>query len=46
MVDYYDDPYLDDESDEMFSEWYEVEVVNTLKELSRQLRTFLNYKTE
>jgi len=46
MVDDYDDPYLDDELDESFIEWYEVEAVNTIKELSRQLRTFMNYKAE
>ena len=46
MVDYYDDPYLEDESDERFKEWYEVEGVNKIKELSRQLRTFFNYKAE
>jgi hypothetical protein len=46
MVDYYDDPYLEDDLDEMFNNWYEVEVESTIKELSRQLRTFLNYKAE
>ena len=44
MADYYDDPYLDDESYENFDVWYETG--NKIRELSRQLRTFLKYKSD
>lgn len=46
MADDYEDPYLEDEWDETFRNWYEVEAVGRIKELSRQLRTFMNYKAE
>ena len=46
MVDYYDDSYVEDREDEIFCKWFEVDGVNTIKELSRQLRTFLRYKEE
>lgn len=36
--------YLDPEIDEMFHEWYETEGVRKITELSRQVRTMLNYK--
>lgn len=39
-----DDPYS--EYEEVIYEWYEIEGVRRIKELSRQLRTFFNYKTE
>ena len=37
-------PYLDYEEDNEFLEWYSIEGKNQIFELSRQLRTFLNYK--
>ncbi len=41
----YDYPYVEDELDDMPNKIYEVYGVNKIKELSRQLQTFLNYKT-
>ena len=39
--------YIEDsEYDGIFNDWYEIEGVRKIKELSRQLRTFFNYKTE
>ena len=39
--------YIEDsEYDGIFNDWYEIEDVRKIKELSRQLRTFFNYKTE
>lgn len=32
--------------DDIFNDWYEINGVRKIKELSRQLRTFFNYKTE
>jgi len=46
MTDYIEDPYIGSEYDENFNEWYEIEGARKLKELSRQLRTFFNYKAE
>lgn len=46
MGDYYDDSFVEEGLDELFYKWHEVEGVNTIKELSRQLRMFLNYKAE
>lgn len=37
-------PYLDYDEDNIFLEWYLIEGEDRIKELSRQLRTFLNYK--
>ena len=37
-------PYLEFEDDDEFLEWYSIEGKNQIFELSRQLRTFLNYK--
>jgi len=42
--DFGDSPYLDYEEDYVFLEWYSIEGEEQIKELSRQLRTFLNYK--
>ncbi len=41
-----EDPYFETEFEEIFNEWYEIEGVRKIKELSRQFRTFFNYKTE
>ncbi len=41
-----EDPYLELESEELFLELYKIEGVRNITELSRQVRTFLNYKTE
>jgi len=46
MTDYIKDPYYRSEYDEIFNDWYELEGVRKIKELSRQLRTFFNYKAE
>ena len=37
--------YLDNETDSMFLEWFTLEGSERISELSRQLRTFLNYKS-
>ena len=37
-------PYLEFEEEDEFLEWYSIEGKNQIFELSRQLRTFLNYK--
>lgn len=42
---YIEDPYLEEELDQ-FNEWYKIECINKIKELSRQLRTFFNYNSE
>ena len=46
MTDYIEDPYIGSEYDEIFNVWYELEGVRTIKEHSRQLRTFFNYQAE
>jgi hypothetical protein len=46
MTDYIKDPYIERGYDEIFNDWYEIEGVQKIKELSRQLRTFFNYKAE
>jgi len=46
MTNYIEIPYIGAENDEILNEWYEIEGVRKIKELSRQLRTFFNYKTE
>jgi len=46
MTDYIEDPYIGSEYDDFFNIWYEIEGTNKIKELSRQLRTFFNYKAE
>jgi len=43
---YIEEPYIESEYDDLFNDWYEIEGVRKIKELSRQLRTFFNYKTE
>lgn len=46
--DFSESPYIDYEDyneDSVFLEWYSIEGENQIKELSRQLRTFLNYKS-
>ena len=46
MTDYIEDPYIGSECDDIFNNWYEIEGTKKIKELSRQLRTFFNYKAE
>ena len=46
MTDYIEDPYIGSEYDDIFNDWYEIEGARKIKELSRQLRTFFNYKAE
>jgi len=46
MTDYTEDPYIRSEYYEIFNDWYEIEGTRKINELSRQLRTFFNYKTE
>lgn len=41
-----ENPYFESEIEELFNEWYEIEGVRKIKELSRQLRTIFNYKSE
>ena len=40
----YDSSYLEFEDDDEFVEWYSIEGDERIKELSRQLRSILNYK--
>jgi len=47
FVNFSESPYIDYEDyneDYIFLEWYSIEGENQIKKLSRQLRTFLNYK--
>jgi len=46
MTHYIEDPYNELQYDEIFNDWYEIEGIRKIKELSRQLRTFFNYKAE
>ena len=46
MTNYIEDSDFGLEYEEIFNDWYEVEGARKIKELSRQLRTFFNYKTE
>ena len=46
MTYYIEDSYMESEFEETFNDRYEIEGVKRIKELSRQLRTFFNYKTE
>jgi len=41
----FENPYIDYDSDDIPYSLYEIHGVNKIRELSRQLRTFLNYKT-
>ena len=41
----FENPYIEYDSDEIPYSLYEIHGVNKIRELSRQLRTFLNYKT-
>jgi hypothetical protein len=41
----YESPYLDYDDEDLLHEWYSIEGAERLNELSRQLRTFLNFKT-
>ena len=44
MTDYIED--FETDYEEIFNDWYEIEGVRKIKELSRQLRTFFNYRME
>ena len=46
MTHYIEDPYIGAEYDDLINDLYEVEGVRKIKELSRQLRTFFNYRAE
>jgi len=46
MTHYIEDSDFSSEYDNIFNDLYEIEGVRKIKELSRQLRTFFNYKTE
>jgi hypothetical protein len=46
MTNYIEDSDFGLEYEEIFNDWYEIEGARKIKELSRQLRTFFNYKTE
>jgi hypothetical protein len=46
MSHYIEDSDFGLEYDEIYNEWYEIEGARKIKELSRQLRTFSNYKTK
>ena len=38
-------PYLEYDLDEIISKWYEIDVTEKISELSRQIRTLMNYKS-
>jgi len=44
MTEYIED--FETDYEEIFNDWYEIEGVRKIKELSRQLRTFFNYRME
>lgn len=46
MTDYLEDTDFELEYEEMFNNWYEIDGAKKIKELSRQLRTFFNFKAE
>jgi len=46
MTNYIEEQYIHSEYDDMFNDWYEIDGIRKIKELSRQLRTFFNYKAE
>jgi hypothetical protein len=46
MNEFYEDPYLEDNIDDFSWKYFEIEAVNTISELSRQLRTYLKYKEQ
>ena len=46
MTHYIENSDFEPEYDDIFNDWYEIEGVRKIKELSRQLRTFFNYRTE
>lgn len=45
MTDNIEKGYIESEYEEIFNDWFEIEGVKKVKEHSRQLRTFFNYKT-
>jgi hypothetical protein len=46
MTNFNEDYSFELENEEIFNEFYEIEGAKKIKELSRQLRTFFNYKAE
>jgi hypothetical protein len=46
MTNNIENSYIELEYDDIFNDWYEIEGARNIKELSRQLRTFFNYKVE
>ena len=44
MMNNIEEHYIESEYEEIFNDWYEIEGARKIKELSRQLRTFFNYK--
>ena len=46
MTNYIEDSFIESEYDDLFNDWYEIEGKKKISELSRQLRTFFNYKAE
>jgi len=44
MTDNIEEHYTESEYNDIFNDWYEIEGARKIKELSRQLRTFFNYK--
>jgi len=46
MTYYIEYPYVESEYEEIFNDLYEIEGTRKIQELSRQLRTFFNYKAE
>ena len=46
MNDIYNDPYLDDETDDLNWEYQKIDEFNAVTDLSRQLRSFLKFKEQ
>ncbi|TFG16442.1 MAG: hypothetical protein EU531_06420 [Promethearchaeota archaeon] len=46
MTNNFDEYFSESDYEEIYCDWYEIEGKRKIKELSRQLRTFFNYKKE
>ncbi|TFG02521.1 MAG: hypothetical protein EU542_04805 [Promethearchaeota archaeon] len=46
MTNNFDEYFIESDYEEIYYDWYEIEGERKIKELSRQLRTFFNYKKE
>ncbi len=46
MTHYIGDSYIESDYDDIINNWYEIEGVRKIEELSRQLRTFFNFKAK